>query len=93
MRFKARIDDNQNRIVAVLRKMGCMVLSLAAVGRGVPDLLVLHHGLHLIEIKDGSKPPSARKLTPDQKRFHALWPVEIMESEDDALQFVNRLNK
>lgn len=27
----------------------------------------------MIEIKDGSKPPSKRKLTPDEARFRGSW--------------------
>jgi hypothetical protein len=40
----------------------------------VPDLLVGYGGLCLpVEVKDGSKPPSARKLTPDEERFRMNW--------------------
>lgn len=75
----AKIDANQNEIVNALRDIGCSVQSLAAVGKGVPDLLVANHRgeLFLMEIKDGSKPPSARKLTPDQVKWHDNWNSEI----------------
>lgn len=40
MRRAAKVDDNQAKIVAALRKRGHLVQSLASVGNGVPDLLV-----------------------------------------------------
>jgi Holliday junction resolvase len=74
VRRAARRDDNHADIVRALRKVGCNVLDLGAVGNGCPDLLVSFAGvLSLLEVKDGSKPPSARKLTDDQKLFHAVW--------------------
>ena len=36
----ARVDDNHVAVVEALRKAGAMVQSLAAVGDGVPDLLI-----------------------------------------------------
>jgi hypothetical protein len=40
----------------------------------VPDLLVGYRNkTALIEVKDGSKPPSARQLTPDQQKWHRKW--------------------
>ncbi len=83
MRRIARTDANHAEIVRALREAGCGVVDLSAVGDGVPDLLVhpptYPACLHavLLEIKDGSKPPSARKLTPDQIRFHARWKGRI----------------
>ena len=88
MRLRGKTDDNQKRIVSALRQAGCSVLSLAAVGEGCPDLLVHRAGtgrLHLLEIKDGSKAPSRRRLTPAQVAFHAKWPVTIVNDEDEAL--------
>ena len=74
MRRAARTDQNQAAIVAALRQVGCSVLPLHAVGKGCPDLLVAWgEDCLLIEVKDGDKPPSARKLTPDQIDFHASW--------------------
>ncbi|HEY6875585.1 MAG TPA: hypothetical protein VI384_04425 [Candidatus Dormibacteraeota bacterium] len=46
--------------------------------------------LWLLEVKDGSKPPSARKLTPDQVEWHKLWwgaPIVVC-SVEEALRAV-----
>jgi hypothetical protein len=69
------------------------VQSLASVGDGVPDLLVglPNRRLILLEVKDGSKVPSKRKLTADQVTWHvewAGWPVYVVESIDHALNVV-----
>ena len=43
-------------------------------GDGFPDLVVARNGINvLVEVKDGSKPPSKQKLTKDQEEFHASW--------------------
>lgn len=93
MRRAAKTDANQTAIVKALRQMGCTVQSLAAVGDGVPDLLVGVCGTTLlIEVKDGSKRPSARQLTPDQQAWHAQWtggPVAIVIDLDGAIRAVN----
>lgn len=54
MRRAARVDSNHAVIVSAFCKLGCSVLSLAAVGKGVPDLLVATQGITwLVEIKSG----------------------------------------
>ena len=93
MRRAARIDANQPSIVSALRSSGCSCVSLAAVGEGVPDLLVgvktsAGGETHLIEVKDGSKVASARYLTRWQQAWHSSWrgaPVVVLESVDEAL--------
>lgn len=94
MRRAARTDDNHSEIVDALRDAGCWVLDLSAVGNGCPDLLV-HGPVHawhfvMLEIKDGSKSPSRRKLTPDQIAFHAgcRGPVVVVKSVAEALEAV-----
>lgn len=87
----AKIDANQSAIVAALRDFGCTVQSLATVGKGVPDLLVGAFGVNvLMEIKDGAKPPSARKLTKDEAKWHQDWTgqVAIVESVEQALNLI-----
>jgi hypothetical protein len=77
--------------VETLRQVGATVQPLHAVGGGVPDLLVGFRGqTYLIEVKDGRKPPSARKLTPDQVEWHSAWrgQVAIAEWPDDALRII-----
>lgn len=88
MRRAARTDDNQGKIVAALRAVGATVQSLAAVGSGVPDLLVGINGRnHLMEVKDGDKPPSRQSLTTDEMIWHDQWKgkVEIVNSVEQAL--------
>ena len=96
MRRAAKVDANQAAVVAALEKVGCTVQSLAAVGTGVPDLLVGYHGKNfLLEIKDGTKPPSARYLTEDQIRWHNHWRgrVRIANSVAEALNLVGATNE
>ena len=93
MRLKAKVDANQKQIVSALRDAGCSVQSLAATGRGVPDLLVGIAGKNLLmEVKDGDKPPSARKLTPDEKAWHEAWTgqIAVVNSINEALELVTK---
>ena len=88
MRFAARVDGNQAAIVGGLRACGASVQSLAPIGAGCADLLVGHRGRNwLMELKDPSKPPSARKLTPAQVEWHRTWcgQVAVVETVEQAL--------
>ena len=87
-RLRARVDSNQAEIVAGLRAAGCSVLPLHQLGRGVPDILIgTKRGNLLLEIKDGTKCPSARRLTVDEELFHAAWlgPRDVAGSLVEAL--------
>lgn len=91
MRQASRTDANQAAIVAAFRALGCTVQPLHAVGHGCPDILVGVSGLNLaVEIKDGSKPPSARRRTPQQVDWHEGWTgsVDVVTSEAEAVQLV-----
>lgn len=82
MRRKAKNDANQAQVVEGLRKLGYSVLILSRVGEGCPDLLVGNMGRNwLIELKDGSKYPSERKLTPDQETFFSSWRGQVNKAE------------
>lgn len=89
MRKRGKTDANQAEIVAVLRRCGFSVQSLASVGNGCPDLLV-GRGLEnfLLEVKDGQKPASKQRLTEDEEAWHGMWrgQVTTVNSADEALR-------
>lgn len=91
-----RVDANQTEIVQALRACGCSVQILSAVGKGCPDLLVGYAGRNvLLEVKDGSKRPSARKLTPDEQAWHEAWRGEayVVSDVEDALSVSRGLGR
>ncbi|MCU4576111.1 hypothetical protein ACMHYC_10865 [Acinetobacter courvalinii] len=93
MRRAAKIDANQTEIVKALRQVGASVQSLASTGKGCPDLLVGFRGVNwLLEIKDGQKVKSARKLTPDQIEWHESWcgQVHVIEDIDQAIKLISK---
>jgi len=90
-RKAARVDDNQGVIVEALRGAGASVQSLAATGKGCPDLLIGYRGANVLaEVKDGDKIPSKRRLTDDQVKWHSRWKgqVAVVESSKEALQLL-----
>ena len=96
MRLAAKKDDNHNEIVATFRALGCGWEDTYQLGGGFPDGLAEINQLWvLVEIKDGAKPPSARKLTPDEADFYsrARAPVVIIETVDDVIRLVNSVRR
>lgn len=89
-----RRDANEPDIVKALRAAGCLVEGLS--GSGVPDLLVwtpFQNRIVLLEVKDGAKVASARKLKPEQVIFHKTWvdagaPVFVITNQLAALKAV-----
>lgn len=68
-RRAARVDGNHVEIVQIFREWGCSVLSLAAMGKGIPDLLIALQGVTwLVEVK-----MPKGKLNEDQEGFTAAW--------------------
>jgi hypothetical protein len=91
MRRAPRKDANHAEVVAALRAAGVWVCDTAGVGNGFPDLLVWARGrFHLLEVKDGRKPASQRKLTPDEVAWIRNCPgvVHVVCCAEDALRAV-----
>ena len=91
MRRAAKVDANQKEIVQALRKVGASVYPTHMVGKGFPDIVVGYKGInYLLEIKDGAKPPSKQRLTPDEVGFFEMWngTVHIVNSIDSAINIV-----
>lgn len=92
MRRAGRVDSNQATIVDVLRFVGATVAITSGAGHGLPDLLVGWRGkTFMIEVKDGRRKLSARRLTRDEQWFVDHWvghPVAIVESETETLRAI-----
>lgn len=89
IRRAAKIDANQPEIVQALRDAGASVWII-----GLPvDLLVGYKGRNfLMEVKDGSKPKSQKKLTSLQENFFSDWTGQVVKVEtvDQALQCISQ---
>lgn len=88
MRLAAKKDNNHNQIAAAFRSLGWTWVDTHQLGGGFPDGAAGKHGVTvLVEIKDGSLKPSARKLTDPEKDFHESWrgAVRIINSVDDVI--------
>ena len=87
-----RTDTNHQAIVRALRKVGWHVTDASHVGNGFPDLVIAKAGrIVLVEVKDGARPPSERKLTALERMVHLAFAeqgviVAIVASEDEAVR-------
>lgn len=86
-----RRDDNHAAVKQALEANGWYVADTSQVGKGFPDLVALKCGqVEFIEVKDGSKRPSERKLSPQEElmamRFHAAGKrILVIETVDQAV--------
>lgn len=93
MRRAAKVDSNQSEIVAMLRKRGAVVLITSQL-KNAFDLLVGYNGkLYIVEVKDGNKPPSARKLTAGElqckERFERVGvKYYVVSSVEEAIELI-----
>jgi len=90
VRRAARTDANLTEIVNALRSMGVSV----HVTNGAWDITLGFGGIvFLAEIKDGSKPPSARKYTKAQLEFRNTFTgaVRLITNLDDVRETVKTM--
>lgn len=91
-----RTDRNQKEMVELLRDLGLSVRVTSDLGKGFPDLTVGYNDrTYLVELKDGSKPPSCRKLTTDEQEFFDNWKGHacVIETINEAIVFANKVRK
>lgn len=90
MRRAARRDHGEQDIIKAMRACGAYVKAIN--DEGTFDLLCYYNGhTLLLEIKDGTKPPSARRLTDAEQKFHDEWPgsnLHIINSVQEALDLL-----
>jgi hypothetical protein len=91
MRRNARVDDNQTEIVNVLRGFGASVLITSQL-KNAFDILVGYEGVnYIMEIKDGKKPPSQRRLTKGEQKFKDEWlggEYYVVHSPQEAINII-----
>ncbi len=88
-----RRDGNHKEIKEELEKYGFSVHDAANLGDSFPDLVVAFQGITgLIEVKDGSKVPSKRKLSEGQIEFQQRWKgyIDTVINTKDCLKLRNR---
>jgi len=87
MRTAARKDTNHEQIVKLFKKLGWSVLDIAQL-KNCCDIFVSKKQITIaIEIKDGEKPPSQRKLTDGELKFKNEWKgfYQIVICDDDVI--------
>lgn len=88
----ARVDGNQKEIVQQLRAIGATVLHTHQL-KNCFDILVGWKSQNFaFEIKDGSKPKSARQLTEGEQKFFSVWrgQVDKVETFEDIMKIINK---
>ena len=88
------VDSNQAEIIKYFNSWDCSVLNISAL-KNCCDIIVSRHARSIfVEIKDGAKCKSARKLTDGEIKFKAetkgCW--RLCESIKDADKIINELN-
>ncbi|MEQ3658623.1 MAG: hypothetical protein ABNH21_06675 [Glaciecola sp.] len=87
-RRAAKKDANHVEIVRAFRTLGFSVLDVAQL-KNCCDIFAAKNGkTYAIEIKDGKKPPSARKLSDGEQSFMESWRGEwrLVESIEDVIK-------
>lgn len=91
MRRRARTDANHEAVRTALRAAGWTIFDASRVGAGFPDLVALKGGRTVfVEVKDGGKSASRRRLTEDEARVHAAFaaagcPVVVVETVEQVV--------
>ena len=91
-----RTDTNHGDMLTMARDVGAEVLDLHALP-GALDALIGYRGVfYLVEIKDGAKTKSKRKLTPAEvqtiDRFRLIGcPVLVVETTDQLLRAIGAI--
>lgn len=92
-KLRTRRDDNEPQIISTLRAIGIQVWQLDQPA----DLLCLKaRTFFVVEVKDGSKKPSARKLSENEQRFFDETrgaPRFVVEDVDEALRVAREVSE
>lgn len=95
MRRAARRDENHGSIKAAFQALDMSVLDIASTPCGFDLVVGYKTQAILVEVKDGEKPPSARKLTDNEALAHFKWqgPKAIVTNVGDACHVAQLLRE
>lgn len=87
-RRAARKDANHNEITDCFFSLGYSVLDISQLKNACDAIVAKGKRTIAIEIKDGTKPPSQRKLSDGETKFKESWNGEwaLIESIEDVLK-------
>jgi hypothetical protein len=89
-----RKDANHSACTEAVRAVGAVTIDCTGdPSIGFDEIWLWRGQTFLIEIKDGSKPASRRRLTPNERQRHADAArvdvtIHIIETTDQALQLI-----
>lgn len=88
MRRAAKVDDNHQEIIKEFKRLGWSVFNVSQL-KNCCDLVVAKELYTVaVEVKDGLKPPSARKLSVGEIKFRDNWNgayMVVLSKEDVQL--------
>tara|TARA_R110000803_G_C11935327_1_gene315893 strand:+ start:16 stop:303 length:288 start_codon:yes stop_codon:yes gene_type:complete len=92
-RRAARKDANHNEITDCFISLGWSVLDISQLKNACDAFVSKGSCTIAIEIKDGSKPPSQRKLSTGEEKFRENWKGNwaLVESIEDVI-LINKMN-
>lgn len=96
--YTAKADDNQPEIVKEFRRLGAVAFHVHRL-KNFCDLMIVYKGVTVaVEIKDGAKQPSQRKLTEGELKFKADWELNggkwaLIETLTDARGLIDSIDK
>jgi hypothetical protein len=90
VRRRHRKDRNHPEIREAVEALGYLWIELSQTNTGLDAIVVKHGRMVPVEVKDGARPPSARKLTPHEEQVHQQLKergitVEILTGVDQSL--------
>lgn len=93
MRRACRKDANHNEIKSIFGQLNCSVIDVSGCPCGFDLVVGYGDTCIMVEVKDGAKPKSARKLTDNEELAHMRWkgPKAIVTNTDEAFAVASLL--
>ena len=84
----AKKDDNHHEVEKAFKDLGYITQDLSQLKNACDLLAVKGKRIFVVEIKDGKKPPSARKLTEGEEKFALKWGAHwaLITSVNDVIE-------